>query len=112
VVASILLHLRSPVAALEQAARRTRGTMVVAEPWALGPERLHDNIMQIFPFGDSGRWTVWWQISAGAVVQMLHTMGFRRAEVFEHTQKHQFGHVVDAAYDDIHMYTVVAQRGD
>jgi O-methyltransferase len=111
VFASILLHLRSPVAALEQAACRTRETIVVTEPWALGRELLHDNIMQIFPFGDAGRWTVWWQISAGAVAQMLHTMGFRKAETFEHKQKHQFGHVASAGYEDIQMYTVVAQRG-
>ena len=49
-------------------------------------------------------------ISAGAVVQMLHTLGFRDIQVSEHTQRHQFGHVADAPYDDIEMYTVVGSR--
>ena len=110
VFAAILLHLRSPVAALEQAARRTRDTIVVTEPWAFGRESMHENIMKIFPFGEAGRWTLWWSISAGAVVQMLDTMGFRDARVVEHTQRHQFGHDPDAPYDDMEMYTVVARR--
>ena len=66
--------------------------------------------MKIFPFGEAGRWTLWWSISAGAVVQMLETMGFRDARVIEHTQRHRFGHVADAPYDDVDMYTVVAHR--
>jgi O-methyltransferase len=110
VFAAILLHLRSPVAALEQAARHTRDTIIVTEPWAFGRESMHDNIMKIFPFGESGRWTLWWSISAGAVVQMLDAMGFRNVRVVEHTQRHQFGHATDAAYDDMEMYTVVASR--
>lgn len=110
VFAAILLHLRSPVAALEQAARRTRDTIVVTEPWAFGRESMHENIMKIFPFGEAGRWTVWWSISAGAVVQMLDTMGFRDVRIVEHTQRHQFGHDSDAAYGDMEMYTVVARR--
>jgi hypothetical protein len=110
VFAAILLHLRNPVAALEQAARRTRDTIVVTEPWAFGPESLHDNVMKIFPFGESGRWTLWWSISAGAVVRMLETMGFRETRVVEHTQRHQFGHVASAPYEDMQMYTVVGRR--
>jgi hypothetical protein len=110
VFAAILLHLRSPVAALEQAARHTRDTIIVTEPWAFGRESMHENIMKIFPFGESGRWTLWWSISAGAVVQMLDTMGFRDVRVVEHTQRHQFGHDATAPYEDMEMYTVVARR--
>ena len=110
VFAAILLHLRSPVAALQEAARRTRDTIVVTEPWALGPETMRDNIMKIFPYGESGRWTVWWTISAGAIVEMLYAMGFRDSRIVEHTQRHQFGHVADSEYQDIQMYTVVAHR--
>src|SRR5262245_1102536 len=36
VLSAILLHLRDPIAALEQAARRTRRTIVVTESWAFG----------------------------------------------------------------------------
>jgi len=110
VFAAILLHLRSPVAALEQAARHTRDTIIVTEPWGFGRESMHENIMKIFPYGEGGRWTLWWSISAGAVVQMLDTMGFRDTRVIEHTQRHQFGHAADAPYEDMEMYTVVARR--
>ena len=110
VFAAILLHLRSPVAALEQAARRTRDMIVVTEPWAFGQESLLDNVMKIFPFGESGRWTLWWSISAGAVVQILETLGFRKTQVIEHTQLHQFGHTSAASYEDMKMYTVVGER--
>jgi hypothetical protein len=110
VFAATLLHLRSPIAALEQAAHHTRETIVVTEPWAFGRESMLDNDMKIFPFGESGRWTLWWSISAGAVVQMLDTMGFGDARVIEHTQRHRFGHITDAPYDDVDMYTVVAHR--
>jgi O-methyltransferase len=110
VFAAILLHLRSPVSALEQAARRTRDMIVVTEPWMFGSESMRENVMKIFPFGESGRWTVWWSISAGAVVQILETLGFGKTRIIEHTQKHQLGHVSDAPYDDVQMYTVVGER--
>ena len=70
-----------------------------------------DNIMRPFPSGDSGRWIVWWSISAGAVIRILETLGFRKTRVVEHTQKHQFGHKAAAEYDDMKMYTVIAERG-
>jgi len=105
-----LVHLRSPIAALEEAARHTLETIVVTEPWPFGHQSMLDNVMKIFPFGDSGRWTLWWSISAGAVVQMLDTMGFGDARVTAHTQRQRLGQLVDAPYDDIDMYTVVAHR--
>ena len=110
VFAATLLHLRSPIAALEEAARHTRDTIVVTEPWAFGRDSMLDNVMKLFPFGEAGRWTLWWAISAGAVVQMLDTMGFRDSRVIAHTSRHRFGHLSDAPYDDVDMYTVVANR--
>jgi O-methyltransferase len=110
VFAAILLHLRSPISALEQAARRTRETLVVTEPWSFGRETLHENIMRTVPWGDNGRWTVWWEMSAGAVLAMFDLLGFRKTEVFEHSQRHQFGHDRDAQFRQIEMYTVVGHR--
>jgi O-methyltransferase len=110
VFAAILLHLRDPFSALEQAARRTRRTIVVTDTWAFGSATLLDNTMKIFPFGEAGRWTVWWAISAGAIVAILHALGFRNVQVSEHTQRHQFGHDETAEYDEMSMYTVVASR--
>jgi hypothetical protein len=108
---AILLHLRSPIAALEEAARRTTGAIVVTEPWPHGQESLHDNVMRIFPSGEAGRWVIWWSISAGAVVEMLKILGFGRTRVVEHSQLHQHGHVADAPYVEVPMYTVVGEPG-
>jgi SAM-dependent methyltransferase len=110
VFAAILLHLRSPVAALTEAARRTREAIVVTESWGFERELLHENVMKIFPYGDGGRWTVWWSISAGAVVSMLETLGFADTTVTEHEQLHQFGHDAGAPYRPMPMYTVVGRR--
>lgn len=110
IVGSILLHLRSPIQALEQAARRTTGKMVVTDSWPEGDETLMHNIMRPFPNGQDGRWVLWWLLSAGAVVQMLDIVGFGNPEVTQHTQKHQHGHRSEAAYVDQPMYTVVAER--
>lgn len=110
VFAAILLHLRSPITALEQAARRTRETMVVTEPWSGERDAMYENIMRTVPWGDSGRWTVWWEISAGAVLAMFDLLGFRKTEVTEHVQRHQFGHDRESEYKDIKMFTVVGHR--
>ena len=110
VFGAILLHLRSPITALEQAARRTRSQIVVTEPWEHGADTLHDDIMKIFPLGEAGRWVIWWSISAGAVVRMLEMLGFTRTRVTEHVQRHQYGHIVGDPYRDVPMYTVVGER--
>lgn len=107
---AILLHLRSPIQALEQAARRTRSTIIVTDVWSGGPETLRENIMRPFPSGEGSRWVVWWELSAGAVIAMLEILGFNCTRVIEHSQLHQHGHKADAPYMDMAMYTVVAQR--
>jgi hypothetical protein len=66
--------------------------------------------MKIFPWGESGRWTVWWAISAGAIVAMLETLGFGNVQVTEHTQLHQLGHDAAAEYCEMPMFTVVGSR--
>lgn len=107
---ALLVHLRSPIQALEQAARRTTSTIIVTDVWTGGSDTLHENIMRPFPAGEGSRWVLWWELSAGAVVAMLGILGFRCREVLEHTQLHQYGHVQDAPYLEVPMYTVVADR--
>jgi hypothetical protein len=107
---AILIHLRSPIEALWQGARRTRSTIVVTEVWSGGDDTLMDNIMRIFPVGEKGRWVVWWELSAGAVVAMLECMGFGNTRVVRHTQLHQYGHDPETPYVEAPMYTVVGER--
>ncbi len=107
---SILLHVKSPISALEQAARRTRDTIVVTDAWSGSEESLMDNIMRPFPMGEAGRWCIWWQVSAGAVVSMLHVLGFTNTEVTTHSQRHQYSHDGRAPHVEMPMFTVVGQR--
>jgi len=107
---AILLHLKSPISALEQAARRTRETIVVTEMWSGGDDSLMENIMRPFPMGGDGRWVIWWEVSAGAVVSMLQVLGFTDTRVVTHTQRHQHGHDRSTAYVESPMYTVVGER--
>ena len=37
-------------------------------------------------------------------------LGFRKTEVTEHVQRHQFGHDRESEYKDMHMFTVVGHR--
>lgn len=107
---SILLHLRSPISALEQAARRTTEKIVVTDTWPEGEATMMDNIMRPFPNGENGRWLLWWLVSAGAVVEMLKILGFDKTTVTTHTQLHQHEHKSDVAYVEQPMYTVVGER--
>lgn len=107
---AILLHLRSPITALEQAARRTGDAIVVTEMWSGGEASLMDNIMRPFPMGEAGRWVIWWEVSAGAVVAMLEILGFGATTVTTHHQRHQHGHDASAPYTETPMYTVVGRR--
>lgn len=107
---AILLHMRSPISALEQAARRTRKTIVVTESWTGGEGSMMENIMRPFPMGVEGRWVIWWEVSAGAVVSMLEVLGFTDTTVITHTQRHQHGHDESAAYVETPMFTVVGER--
>lgn len=107
---AILLHCKSPIGVLEQGARRTTDTIVVTDGWTGGEGTLMENIMRPFPIGEAGRWVIWWELSAGAVVQMLEVLGFGDTTVTTHTQLHQHRHDPDAPYVEQPMYTVVGRR--
>jgi SAM-dependent methyltransferase len=106
---AILLHLRSPIGALEQAALRTEEAIIVTDTWPESRETMMDNIMRIFPNGETGRWLLWWLISPGAVIEMLKILGFGDITFTEHTQRHQHGHR-DVPFVDQPMYTIVGRR--
>jgi SAM-dependent methyltransferase len=106
----ICLHLRDPIRAMEEAARRKPNTIVVTDCWREGDDTLLDNIMRPFPSGERSRWVVWWLISAGAVVEIMKILGYGDCEVTRHTQLHQHGHDPANPWVEEPMYTVVAHR--
>jgi hypothetical protein len=107
---SILLHLRNPLQAIEQASLKTMDKIVITDTWPENHDTIMANIMRPFPAGEGGRWLLWWLISAGAIVEILKIYGFKKTTVTEHLQLHQPGHRTDIAYISQPMYTVVGER--
>ena len=109
VFGSILLHLRDPFLALQNAAQITRDTVIVADilPGAHPLSRLlaaaMGRTMQFKPrFARNGPWETWWNLPPKLVVEFLGVLGFERAVVSYHTQL--------LTGRKMPMYTVVATR--
>ena len=119
-IGCMLLHLRDPFLALQQACRITRETMVVVErppnlqmviggalralrlptPASLFPGKPY---LQFLPSARRrGPGDTWWRLPAKTVVEFLAVLGFRRARVTYHTQRWEGRLRV--------LYTVVAHR--
>lgn len=110
VVGSILLHLRRPFDALEQAARRTTGRVVVTDvihDESVDPE---SDLVHFAPLPEQYL-TSWWQLYPGSVKNWLRRLGFPHATTTYHTQKHHRGHDLSQPADTMNMWTVVADRG-
>lgn len=113
VFGSILLHLRDPFRALQQAAAHTTGTMVVTDKLHEGLEDLDDPVLRwgMQPW-EKGPSQIWWNLSPGAITRMLWRLGFGRVDIIYHQQKyHEEGHREredDAQSHDL--FTIVASR--
>ncbi len=108
---SILLHLRDPFMALEEATRRTTRSVVVTEPYYEELDGEGANVMRFAPeSGNRGISTLWWNLTPGAVANMLDRLGFDVAETTHYTVKHHLGHHLDQEPVDLRMFTVVGTR--
>ncbi len=135
---SVLLHLRSPFAALEQASDRTAKRMIVTEMaygdlddplllnrianairWRLRrrPGQIGGgdpgNVLRLAPDrSNRGASTQWWNFSPGSIVTMLERLGFQKSTVTFHSQKYRVGwpHSLDEEPKDVAMFTVVGER--
>jgi O-methyltransferase len=107
VFAAILLHLRDPFRALEQAARRTDGTMIVVEPLS-GDLVAHDGFVRWNPTGGLNP-SGWWHHSPSAIVSMLRLLGFERTTVTYHHQPYN-DEDAGGTPEDVPFFTVVAHR--
>jgi O-methyltransferase len=109
VFGSILLHLRDPFRALEQAAAHTDHTIVVVEPLRDPTNQLDEPIML---------WNVtrgqspngWWSLSPGAIKEMLAMLGFTDQTVTFHHQPYQPENEAPQEPTAVPNYTVVARR--
>jgi hypothetical protein len=84
---SILLHVRDPFTALENALRLTRETVIVTD---LPPVRLDNDPRMTFKpqFETCQPTTTWWQLSPPVVQGFLGVLGFERTDLTFHTQKY------------------------
>jgi SAM-dependent methyltransferase len=79
VVAQILVHLRDPIAGLEQAARRCSDTLIIAEGMVDHPEP----IMRLCGTLESGRPYAWFHLSTDLYRQLLSMLGFEIVRITE-----------------------------
>jgi O-methyltransferase len=110
VFGSILLHLKDPFQALQEAAERTTGTIIVAEPSAFDSQ---DNLRPLLRFNptEGVNPNGWWNSSPGVITDMLGLLGFTDSTVTYHTQWYLPEAGTNAEHAVAPLYTVVARRG-
>ena len=109
VFGSILLHLRDPFKALEQAAAVTDDTIVVVEPLGVPAEDIDRSILFWNPT-HSANVNGWWLLTPGVLTDMLAVLGFPNATVSYHKQYYLPETAPGATPAEVTLYTVVARR--
>ncbi len=105
----VLLHLRDPFLALASAARLTTEMIIVTEPvhmkrWTRWLHKLSGAASAVF-LPNARRIEpkdTWWALPPETTARMLGVLGFEKAEITYHRQKHQ------GQWQK--MYTVVGRR--
>lgn len=105
---SILLHLRDPFMALQQAAAVTDDTIVVTEPLLVTTEDIDKPVMFWNP-SKSTNPNGWWLLPPGVITDMLDVLGFPNATVSYHRQYYVPETNPELAAEAT-LYTVVARR--
>jgi O-methyltransferase len=108
VFGSILLHLRDPFSALQQAAAITDDTIVVVEPLVVSAQDIDRPVLLWNPSRSTST-NAWWWLAPEVVTDMLDVLGFPNATVSYHRQYYAPENYPELAYEAT-LYTVVAQR--
>jgi hypothetical protein len=106
---AILLHLRDPFLALQQAAARTTRRIVVTDVLqdpTLDPEQ------NVSRFGSAGlsNLSIWWTLTPEGVRHMLRFLGFDCQTTTFSTHRHHVAHDMNQPPIEMNMFTVVAER--
>ncbi len=111
VFAAILLHLRDPFRALEEAAARTKRRIVVTDSLQ-DPTLDQDANLLRFASANFTNLSIWWTLTPEVVRHMLRHLGFDklRTTLSEHT--HHLGHEMDKTPVKQAMFTVVGERSE
>lgn len=108
---SILLHLRDPFRALQQAAAHTEQTVVVTDILHPGMEDPHDPVMRWGMDADTkGPSQLWWWLSPGAVERMLWRLGFGQVRTLRHFQTYTNPKDPERGPVRFPLFTLVAER--
>lgn len=99
-LASVLLHTRSPVTLMECCARLVTGSVIVTD---LSYPALGDGpVCSLVPSVENEAWDTWWRFSPNFITQYLGVLGFPDNQVTFHQQS--------AFNNSLDMFTVVASR--
>ena len=100
ILASILLHARSPVAILESCARLVSDTIIITE---IHDEALGEGpLCSLVPTAGNNAWDTWWRFTPRFFTQFLEVLGFTEHKVTFHRQL--------ADKTPLNMFTVVSSR--
>jgi hypothetical protein len=108
-IGCVLLHCRSPFDVVHQGCLAAREGVIITDRMTSGFENLNDSLMRFNPSGGDHA-HLWWEISPGAIVNMLKLHRFENVVVSYHDQKHYLGHDLSRAPVELPCYTVVARR--
>lgn len=99
-LASILLHSRSPVAILESCARLVKETVIITE---IHDESLGEGpVCSLVPTAGNKAWDTWWRFTPRFFTQFLEVLGFTEHQVTFHQQL--------ADKNPLNMFTVISSR--
>lgn len=99
-LASILLHSRSPVAILESCARLVTGSVIITE--VHDPALGEGPVCSLVPTAGNKAWDTWWRFTPRFFTQFLEVLGFSEHRVTFHRQL--------ADNTPLDMFTVVSSR--
>jgi hypothetical protein len=109
VFGAILLHLRDPFLALQQAAARTSRRIVVTDALQDPTLNRDDNLLRFASAGFDNL-TIWWTLTPGTVQRMLRHLGFDRLTTTYSSHLHYLAHDMTKEPVEMAMFTVVGER--
>jgi SAM-dependent methyltransferase len=109
---SLLLHVRDPFLALQNALRLTRESVIITDLHPQQPDDPHAaesrpamRFLPNFRVAQSASSSSWWALSPELVIEFLGVLGFEKTEVTVHFQKY-----VDPKAKLMRLFTVVGTR--
>jgi len=108
---AILLHLKRPFCALQEAARKTDKAIVITD---LIPEILYgtdsNNFVEFNPGNESENLVNWWTFTPVSIARMLRVLGFPHVDIHYFENTYHPHHKVDRPATSRFMFTAVGQR--